>query len=132
MHGGGSGQDDFMTVVLYILIGVLSGALTGLGIGGGTILIPALTLVLGMEQHAAQSINLIYFIPTAVVAIFTHAKNGNIEKKIILKLIIFGVISAAAGSFIAVRLDGEPLRKLFGYFLLLMGCVEFFRKEQTS
>lgn len=119
-----------MTAALYVLIGVLSGALTGLGIGGGTILIPALTLILGMEQHAAQSINLVYFVPTAIVAIFTHAKNGNIEKKIILKLIIFGVVAAIVGSFIAVRLDGEPLRKLFGYFLLLMGVVEFFRKEQ--
>lgn len=118
-----------MNTLIYVLIGLLSGALTGLGIGGGTILIPALTYIMNMEQHAAQSINLIYFIPAAVVAIITHAKNDSIEKKIILKLIIFGAAGAIVGSLIAVRLNGEPLRKMFGFFLLIMGLIEFFKKE---
>ena len=52
--------------MILILIGLISGIISGMGIGGGTILIPALTIILSMEQNTAQAINLIYFIPTAV------------------------------------------------------------------
>ncbi|MDR1687606.1 MAG: sulfite exporter TauE/SafE family protein [Clostridiales bacterium] len=121
-----------MTIVLYIIIGLLSGALTGLGIGGGTLLIPALIFILNMGQREAQSINLIYFIPSAVIAVFTHAKNGDIEKKIMRRLIVSGLLSAAAGAVIASRLDGDWLKIMFGVFLLVMGCAEFFKKENKN
>jgi uncharacterized membrane protein YfcA len=121
-----------MTFALYILIGLLSGALTGLGIGGGTLLIPALIFILGMGQREAQSINLRYFIPSAVIAVFTHAKNGDIEKKIMRKLIVFGLVSAVVGAVIASRMDGDWLKRMFGMFLLVMGCAEFFKKKKSD
>ena len=65
--------------MILILIGLISGIISGMGIGGGTILIPALTIILNMEQKTAQAINLIYFIPTAVTAVITHLKANNIE-----------------------------------------------------
>lgn len=115
-------------MILVLAIGVVSGIISGMGIGGGTILIPALILIEGLNQHQAQSINLIYFIPTAVIALITHAKNKNIEKKIVAPIVILGLAGAAAGALIAVRMDADLLKKFFGGFLLLMGLTEVFKK----
>ncbi|MDR1913813.1 MAG: TSUP family transporter, partial [Clostridiales bacterium] len=70
-----------MSAVGYVIIGLLSGIISGMGIGGGTILIPALCILYDTQQQTAQNINLIYFIPTAIIALITHVKQGNIEKK---------------------------------------------------
>ena len=112
-----------------MLIGAASGVLGGMGIGGGVILIPALTMLFGMKQQSAQNINLLYFIPTAVIALVTHAKNDSIEKKSLPPLITAGVIGAIPGALLAVRADPEVLRKFFGVFLLIIGLLEFFKKE---
>ena len=61
--------------MMYILIGLLSGIISGMGIGGGTLLIPALTVFMKHSQIDAQMINLIYFIPTALFAVIFHLKN---------------------------------------------------------
>ena len=113
-------------IIIYILIGFFSGIISGMGIGGGAILIPALISLTEVTQHEAQSTNLIYFIPTALIALVSHAKSGNIEKKIILKIIIFGVVGAIIGSIIAMNLHSEILRKIFGFFFLSIGVYEFF------
>lgn len=118
--------------MLIIVIGFLAGIVGGMGIGGGTILIPSLVFFLGTKQHVAQSVNLISFIPTATVAIFIHLKHKSIETKLVLKLIIFGVIGSVAGSFIAVSLDAEILKKIFGAFLFIMGLYEMFSKKNMK
>ena len=118
-----------MNYIIYILIGLVSGIVSGMGIGGGTILIPALTIVYGLEQQQAQNVNLIYFIPTAIVALISHFKKGNIEKQPVKKLILFGLAGAVLGSIIAVNMNPDLLRRFFGGFLLLMGTYEFFKKE---
>lgn len=115
--------------MLIIIISVISGIIGGMGIGGGTILIPALTIFLKTPQHIAQSVNLLTFIPTAMVAIISHLKQGNIEKKITFKLIISGILGAIIGSYFAVRLPGNVLRRLFGIFLLIMGIYEICCKK---
>ena len=109
----------------YVLAGFLSGIVSGMGIGGGAVLIPALSIFLAMGQREAQNINLLYFLPTAAVAIVTHAKKGNIEKPRLLPLILFGLAGALTGALIAVRIDAGLLRKGFGIFLLGMGIHEF-------
>ncbi|MDR1663878.1 MAG: sulfite exporter TauE/SafE family protein [Clostridiales bacterium] len=114
--------------VWYVLAGLLAGVISGMGIGGGAVLIPALTMLLGMGQREAQNVNLLYFIPTAVIALLAHKEKGNIEKKGIGFLIFFGIIGSVAGSFAATRLDNNWLRKGFGIFLLGMGVFEFFKK----
>ncbi|WP_317368758.1 TSUP family transporter [uncultured Tyzzerella sp.] len=117
-------------MIWLFLAGALSGIISGMGIGGGVILIPALTLIFDMEQKVAQNINLLYFIPTAIIAIFVHSKNKTIEKEGLFKIIIFGIIGAIIGSFIAVNLKGEILRKIFGWFLVVMGISEILKKEK--
>lgn len=121
-----------MSFVWFCAIGLLSGIISGMGIGGGTILIPALSIFFDYAQHDAQSVNLIYFIPTAVVALITHTKNGNIEKEVLWKIVLFGLIGAAVGAFIAVNLKADVLKKCFGFFLLFMGCSEIFKKKTNK
>ncbi len=109
----------------YILSGFFAGTVSGMGIGGGAILIPALALFCGLGQREAQHINLLYFLPTAAVALFTHNARGSIEKKGLARLIVFGLIGAAAGAVFAVNIDADWLRKGFGCFLLVMAVMEF-------
>lgn len=112
-----------------ILIGFLSGIISAMGIGGGTILIPSLVLLIGLSQIKAQGINLIVFIPVAIIAIITHKKNGNIEFKYTKKIALSGIVSAIIASMVAVKIDPTNLRKYFSVFLLLMGLFEFFKKK---
>jgi len=111
-------------MIWLVLIGFASGIISGMGIGGGAILIPALTIIFGMAQQNAQHINLLYFIPTALLAVRIHKKSGNIEKKGLLPLILWGLIGALPGALIAVKIDANYLRKGFAIFLLAMGLYE--------
>ena len=121
-----------MTMFWLILIGVLSGVISGMGSGGGTILIPALSIFFDYEQQVAQNFNLIYFIPTAFIALITHSKSGNIEKKVLWKIIIFGLIGAGVGAIVAVNMQPDILRKCFGGFLFVMGVLEIFKKQKNK
>ena len=113
-----------MNWLLYILAGAASGVLSGMGIGGGVLLIPALVLLGGIAQHSAQWINLLYFLPTAIGALWIHRKEGQLEKKVLPMLIVGGVLGAAAGGWIANLLEGDILRKIFGVFVAIMGILE--------
>lgn len=88
--------------MVQILIGVLSGIFSGIGMGGGTILIFLLVALLGVEQHIAQATNLIYFIPTAISAIIINYKEKNIDTKLAVNISIFGIIGAIIGALISV------------------------------
>jgi len=114
----------------FIIIGLICGIVTGMGIGGGTLLIPALTMFFGVSQLTAQSINLMYYIPTGTVALIIHIKNKSIERKYIWILIFFGVAFAIAGSLFASKIEENMLRRIFGGFLLVMGINELRDKEK--
>lgn len=107
-----------------ILIGVISGIVTGLGMGGGSILILILTAFMSVEQHTAQAANMLFFIPTAITAIIVHFKSGNVDKKIGKKLLYSMIIGSAIGAYITGLVNGKSLKKYFGIFLLLVGIVE--------
>jgi uncharacterized membrane protein YfcA len=117
---------------VLVLAGFVSGIISGMGIGGGAILIPALVFLGGVTQHAAQCTNLIYFIPTALVALGVHIKNKRVDIRSALPIILFGLIGAYAGSRLAISLNGKILGKLFGVFLLAVGIYELFRKRKTE
>jgi len=119
-------------IIILFLIGLASGIVSGMGMGGGTILIPALYFAVNPEQHIAQSINLLFFVPTAVIALIIHIKSKRIDFKMALPIIIFGIIGAFLGSWMAIRMNGNDLKRLFGVFLLVMGVYEFFRKEKEG
>jgi uncharacterized membrane protein YfcA len=111
-------------MIWYVLIGLAAGIVSGMGIGGGAILIPALTILLDIGQQKAQNINLLYFLPTALIALKKKKKNGNIEKKGLLGLILWGIPGAIIGALIAVNIDANYLRKGFAVFLLAMATYE--------
>ena len=112
------------------LVGFCSGIISGMGIGGGTILIPALLFFTDITQQQAQGVNLIYFVPTAITALITHQKKGNLDWKTAKPLAVLGLVGAAAGAFLAVSLESEILRRIFGGFLFLMGLSEIFKKKK--
>jgi len=114
----------------YLLIGILSGAISGMGLGGGAVLIPALTLLLTTTQQTAQSLNLLVFIPTAAIALIVHIRNGSVERGFLVKIILTGLVFAAIGSFIAINLDSALLKRIFGGFLLVVGVSELFKKQE--
>lgn len=107
-----------------ILIGILSGIVTGLGMGGGSILILILTTFLNTEQHTAQAANLIFFIPTAITAIIVHFKNKNVDKQVGKKLLYSSMVGSAVGAYLTCFVKAQNLRKYFGIFLLVVGILE--------
>ncbi|HEY5586544.1 MAG TPA: sulfite exporter TauE/SafE family protein [Ruminiclostridium sp.] len=116
--------------MIIILIGLAAGIISGMGIGGGAILLPALVIFVHPEQHVAQSVNLLFFIPTAIVALAIHIKHKNVDFKNGIPILIFGLGGAVLGSKIALSIDGEVLRKIFGVFLLSMGLYEMLGKKK--
>ena len=116
--------------MILFLIGLASGIVSGMGIGGGSILIPALVIFANPDQHVAQSVNLIFFIPTAVIALIVHIRNKQINFKLAVSIIIFGMIGAYIGSRLAITLPGPVLKKFFGFFLLILGLYEMSRRDR--
>lgn len=112
--------------MLEILIGILSGIISGTGMGGGTILIFLLTYVVGIEQHIAQATNLIFFIPTSIVAIIINMKNKNIDIKLAVFISVFGVLGAIIGANIAIAIQVKTLKIIFGIFLLIVAIYEIY------
>ena len=111
-----------------LLAGQATGILSGFGVGGGTLLLIYMTHLAGVPQNLAQGINLLYFLPTAALALPAHVKNGFVEKKVLLPAILSCLLTAALTSWAATALDVELLHRLFGYFLLYVGLSELFRK----
>ena len=111
-------------MALSILAGLLCGIISGLGIGGGSILMVWMTAFVGLEQRTAQGINLLYFLPTAAASLFFHIKNRFVDWSITVPAAISGSACAALCAFLAQKLDNSLLRQLFGGFLLVIGFIE--------
>lgn len=116
------------SIPVTIIIGVILGFLSGIGVGGGSLLVLWLTLVLGMEHSDARIINLLFFIPSALVASFFRWKQGNLDFKKILPAIITGCIAAGLFSALSKQMDIALLKKLFGVLLLITGIRELLYK----
>lgn len=109
-----------------ILSGGISGIISALGMGGGTILIVILSIFLGLEQHKAQATNVVFFIPTSITAIIMNIKNKTIKWDIAKIICPFGIIGAVIGAVISINLDTQTLRKLYGIFLVIIAIYEIF------
>lgn len=103
-----------------------------MGIGGGTILIPALSIFLNISQHGAQGVNLLYFIPTAIAALIIHIKNKNVAFSLALPIALSGAAGAALGAILANAMDANLLKKFFAAFLIIMGIYEIFKKSPEN
>ncbi len=113
-----------MIWIWYVVAGIVSGVVAGMGMGGGTLLIPILTIFFSVAQATAQGINLFAFLPCAVVSLIIHIKNKLVDFKVGLLIIASGLISSILGSILAVNTTNKTLKILFGIFLLLIGVYQ--------
>lgn len=124
-----------MIYFFYVLAGVVSGIFGGLGMGGGTLLIPILTIFLNFDQKLAQGINLISFLVMALFSLYIHHKNGYIATKHIFYIIIPGVLFSVLGAFLMSLTSSKILKIIFGVFLIILSIIEFikvFKKDKNT
>ncbi len=112
-------------VFWLILIGILGGFFGGMGMGGGTLLIPMLTIFLDFAQKDAQLINLITFVIMSSFALILHFKNKLVKVKTGLILAFVGIIFSLSSSFIVSNIDNQILKFCFGSFLVVLSSIEF-------
>ena len=112
--------------MLEMLIGFISGIVSGTGMGGGTILILCLSIFLEINQKTAQETNLIFFIPTSIAAIYINMKQKNINIKLAKQIIFWGIIGTIIGALIAQKINVTVLKKMFGIFLAIIAIHEIY------
>lgn len=113
-----------MDFVWFLLLAIISGVLAGMGMGGGTLLIPMLTLIMGVEQEIAQGVNLLVFVPCGIVVCIIYAKNKLIDFK--RGGIIIGAASVVSviAALIAVKIASDVLKIIFGSFIAGLGLIQ--------
>ena len=109
-----------MNIFLLSLFGFLAGIIGGMGMGGGTVLVPLLSF-LDLEQKTIQGINLISFLPMCLVALALHFKKGLVKPKNILYIVIPAVVMATLGALLASDSQNKFLRIVFALFLIAVG-----------
>ena len=105
----------------FLFSGIISGLISGLGMGGGVILIVILTYITQYTQQGLQTINLLYYIPTAIFAIIVYFKNKQIDYKSAFKIILWGIVPTIAASYVANVINTNSLRKIFAMYLISIG-----------
>lgn len=118
-----------------IIAGLLGGIIGGMGMGGGTLTIPILTIFLSYKQLQAQGVNLVAFLPMSVIAIIIHIKNKLIDFKSTWLLAVVGCVFSLFASLVAVKLKNEVLTKLFAIFLICLAIwqlVEFIKLKNQN
>ncbi len=121
-----------MTWYFLVLAGLFGGLVGGMGMGGGTLLIPILTMFLGVEQHLAQAINLLVFIPTGLIAVLIHAKNKLLDFKVFGIIIIPAIATAVGSALLVGEIKSDTLRIIFGAFLIIIGLFELYQAINTT
>ena len=112
-----------MSVAIAVAVGVLAGILGGmLGVGGGTIAIPGMVLLLGTEQITAQGVSLVAILLTALVGGFVHYRQGNVKLSVALWIAPSAAAFSLLGAWMAGVVSAEWLTRAFAIFLLLIGA----------
>ena len=117
---------------VMLTIGAMLGFLSGLGVGGGSLLMLWLTLILGLDHSAARNINLLFFLPAAAITSFFRWKQGALSFKKILPAVIAGCVSAGFFAYISRYTDITLIKKLFGALLLATGIRELFYRPKKA
>lgn len=118
--------------LLTFFCALAAGTLSAWGVGGGTLLLLALTLLLGVDQRQAQTLNLLFFLPAAGAALLFHRRSGALDTAALRRTAVPGVLGALAGAAAAMALDVDLLRRPFGIFLLYAGGVLLFSRGKKG
>ena len=113
-----------MKIFILIAIGIAGGVIGGMGMGGGTLLIPLITVCTDIEQHIAQAINLIAFVPMSVIALVIHIKNKLVDYKAFLWTALPAVALSVLAAYVSRLVGGKKLSMYFGIFLILLGLYQ--------
>ena len=119
-------------ISVELIVGIVLGFLSGLGVGGGTLLILWLGMACGMEPSTARQINLMFFIVAAGAATLVRWKKGNLHFSAILPAIISGMLFAGVFAFVSTVIDPQPLKRLFGVLLIAAGLRELFYRPRKA
>lgn len=118
---------------IAIAVGLLTGIISGFGIGGGSLLVLYLTAVAGVEQYTAAGINLLYFLACAPMALITHIRQKRVEWSAVIWCVLAGAVTSAVASYVAAQIPTDLLRRLFGVLVVYVGIKELFcKKEKRS
>jgi uncharacterized protein len=119
-----------MNIMLYLLLGMVAGILSGLiGIGGGTIIVPALIFLFGFSQHLAQGTTLALLVPPiGILAAWTYYKQGYVDLHIAALICIGFFFGGLLGAKLATHLSNVILERIFGVALLLIALKMIFAK----
>lgn len=118
-----------MNWLIMAVAGLTSGALGAMGLGGGGILIIYLKVFTNVEQLRAQGINLLFFIPMAVVSAIIYSRKGLISWKVVIPASIAGIPGAMLGAYLSSFIGGELLAKAFGLLLFVIGITQIIKKD---
>ena len=114
-----NGPTLYVALVAFgVAVGVASGLL---GVGGGTLIVPFLTLAAGLSQHAAEATSLLVILPTAIVGSLALRRRGVGDLGLALRFGVFGAIGSVLGALLALALPGSTLRVVFAVFVGLVG-----------
>ena len=113
-----------MNFILLVLVGIAGGVLGGMGMGGGTALIPLLVVLFRVDQKVAQATNVISFIPMAIITLVLHYKNGLISSEKVAYIIIPALVSCVGGCLLAKVIQTKLLTKIFGAFLIVLSILQ--------
>lgn len=120
------------TFPMQVLVGSVLGFLAGIGVGGGSLLMLWLTVVLGIAQPQARMVNLLFFIPTAVISCLFRKKQGVLDLGAVLPAVIAGCVCAAVFSYLSMHMPVELLQKAFGILMLATGVREIIYRPRKA
>ena len=121
-----------MSFIMASVVGIASGILASMGMGGGFVLVVYLAVFTDLVQKGAQGINLLFFIPITVLAVYMHIKNRLIDVKTALVCSVIGIPAVVAGFYLAQYMDNNWLRKGFAVFIIISGLKDLFSKRKNN
>ena len=113
-------------------VGLASGILASMGLGGGFVLVVYFALFTDLMQKGAQGINLLFFIPITVIAVFMHIKNKLIDIKTAIVCSLIGLPAVVGGFYLAQNIENQWLRKTFAVFIIISGLKDLLSKKQQN
>jgi hypothetical protein len=135
--GGGVGEGGFepaaiITFGLELLIGALTGILSGLaGIGGGIVMIPAMVLLLGIDQHTAEGTSLVAMLFTAAAGTRVNVANHHVDWRAMWILGVAGAVIAPASAVLAQQIPADTLGRIFGVFVIINAIRTLWKSRAT-
>ena len=113
---------DWKITLKLLSVGLLTGLINGLlGIGGGTVLIPAMVFLMGIRQHQAHGTSLAVILPTALVSSIVYGLNKNLDLALAIKVATSGMVGGYIGAKLMNHISARHLRKFFGLFMIIAG-----------